>query len=108
MTARAGTARPRTASPSPCRCPTSQRRRASSRAMLDPTGHLDGFARRHLPAPQLWPEIDFAALPELAYPKRLNAAVELLDRMVERGFADRPCIRWPGGMWSYRELLDTA
>ncbi|HEX3501316.1 MAG TPA: AMP-binding protein [Stellaceae bacterium] len=74
---------------------------------LDPSAHLDSFARDNLPPRALWPEMDFS-LPELAYPKRLNAAVELLDRMVERGFADRPCIRWPGGMWSYGELLDKA
>jgi 2-aminobenzoate-CoA ligase len=75
--------------------------------ILDPSAHIDGFARDNLPARALWPEMDFS-LPELAYPKRLNAAVELLDRMVERGFADRPCIRWPGGMWTYGELLDKA
>jgi 2-aminobenzoate-CoA ligase len=44
----------------------------------------------------------------LGYPTRLNAAVELLDRMVERGFGERPCIRWPGGVWTYAELLDKA
>jgi 2-aminobenzoate-CoA ligase len=76
-------------------------------AILDPSAHLDGFARANLPPRALWPEMEFS-LPELAYPKRLNAAVELLDRMVERGFADRPCIRWPGGVWTYRELLDKA
>src|SRR5205814_736029 len=59
------------------------------------------------PARELWPVMD-RSLPELAYPKRLNAAVELLDGMVERGFGDRPCIRWPGGMWSYADLLDRA
>jgi 2-aminobenzoate-CoA ligase len=74
---------------------------------LDPSAHLDGFARANLPPRALWPEMEFT-LPELAYPKRLNAAVELLDRMVESGFADRLCIRWPGGVWTYRELLDKA
>ena len=76
--------------------------------MLDPSAHLDSFARDNLPPRELWPAMDYAALPELAYPKSLNAAVELLDRMVERGFGERPCIRWPGGMWSYRELLEKA
>jgi 2-aminobenzoate-CoA ligase len=75
--------------------------------MLDPSAHLDCFARDNLPPRALWPEMA-CALPEIAYPKRLNAAVELLDRMVERGFADRPCIRWPGGSWTYAELLDRA
>jgi 2-aminobenzoate-CoA ligase len=75
--------------------------------IFDPSAHIDSFARDNLPSRALWPEMDFS-LPELAYPKRLNAAVELLDRMVERGFADRPCIRWPGGIWTYGELLDKA
>jgi 2-aminobenzoate-CoA ligase len=76
--------------------------------MPDPSAHSDSFARDHLPPRARWPEMDYAALPELAYPKRLNAAVELLDRMVERGFGDNPCIRWPGGFWTYAELLDKA
>jgi 2-aminobenzoate-CoA ligase len=76
--------------------------------MLDPSAHSDSFARDNLPPRELWPEMNYAALPELAYPKRLNAGVELLDRMVERGFGDRPCIRWPGGLWTYAELLDKA
>ncbi len=76
--------------------------------MLDPSAHSDSFARDNLPPRELWPEMDYGALPELAYPKRLNAAAELLDGMVERGFGDNPCIRWPGGMWTYAELLEKA
>jgi len=76
--------------------------------MLDPSAHSDSFARDNLPPRELWPEMDYGALPELAYPKRLNAAAELLDGMVERGFGDNPCIRWPGGVWTYAELLDKA
>jgi 2-aminobenzoate-CoA ligase len=76
--------------------------------MLDPSAHSDSFARDNLPPRENWPAMDYAALPELAYPKRLNAAVELLDRMVGRGFGGNPCIRWPGGVWTYAELLDKA
>jgi len=76
--------------------------------MLDPSAYADSFARDNLPPPELWPALE-ADLPELAYPKRLNAAVELLDRMVESGFAARPCIRSSGGaVWSYAALLDKA
>ncbi|MGJ3561247.1 hypothetical protein ACR6C2_35215 [Streptomyces sp. INA 01156] len=32
-----------------------------------PTGHLDTFARDHLPPPAQWPELRFD-LPELDYP----------------------------------------
>jgi len=33
-------------------------------------------ARDALPPPALWPQMDYGILPELAYPKRLNAAVD--------------------------------
>jgi 2-aminobenzoate-CoA ligase len=76
--------------------------------MLDPSVYADSFARDNLPPAELWPVME-ADLPELAYPKRLNAAVELLDRMCETGFATRPCIRSPQGeTWSYADLLDKA
>src|SRR5919199_6565747 len=78
--------------------------------MLDPSAYVDPFARDNLPPRDLWPAMDYQALPEIAaYPKTLNAAVELLDRMVERGHGDRPCIRAPGGhVWSYARLLEKA
>lgn len=77
--------------------------------MLDPSQYADGFARDRLPPQALWPVLDLEGLAEFGYPKRFNAAVELLDRMVERGFADRPCLRAPDGTaWSYGELLDKA
>jgi 2-aminobenzoate-CoA ligase len=72
------------------------------------TAHTDTFARDHLPPPELWPEMDYTALPELAYPARVNAAAELLDRWVREGRGDRPAIRFDGGVWSYRELLERA
>lgn len=77
--------------------------------MLDPSAYADGFARDRLPPQELWPVMETGGPPELDYPKRFNAAVELLDRMAERGFAGKPCIRSPGGkVWSYAELLDNA
>jgi 2-aminobenzoate-CoA ligase len=81
-------------------------RRASAPAA--PTAHTDTFAADHLPPPELWPEMDYGSLPELAYPDRVNAAVELLDRMVDGGFAERPAIRFQGGVWTYRELREQA
>jgi 2-aminobenzoate-CoA ligase len=98
--------------------------------MLDPSAHLDHFARDHLPPPAEWPVFDSGGLAGLDYPKQLNAAVELLDRMVEKGFGARPCLRretvqWkqiiePDGhhpvaypetqaeIWSYADLLERA
>jgi 2-aminobenzoate-CoA ligase len=76
--------------------------------MLDPSAYGDSFARDKLPPAELWPAME-TNLAELAYPQRLNAAVELLDRMVETGFGERPCIRSPNGeVWSYATLLDKA
>ena len=71
------------------------------------TAHVDTFAREHLPPRSEWPELVFE-LPELRYPERLNCATELLDRMVAAGHGDRPCLRAPGTIWTYAELLDKA
>jgi 2-aminobenzoate-CoA ligase len=76
--------------------------------MLDPSAHRDSFTRDHLPPREEWPVFDTGGLGELDYPKRLNAAVELLDRMVEKGFGPRPCLRREGETWSYAELLERA
>jgi acyl-CoA synthetase (AMP-forming)/AMP-acid ligase II len=57
---------------------------------LDPSAYVDNFARRGLPPAELWPVIDDAALARLGYPKRINAAVELLDQAVARGLGSRP------------------
>jgi 2-aminobenzoate-CoA ligase len=74
----------------------------------EPSAHLDTFARDHLPPRELWPVMDYTGVPELAYPARLNCAVELLDRMADAGHADRPAILWDGGRWSYRELAERS
>ena len=75
---------------------------------LDPSAYADSFARDRLPPRELWPALEYGTIPELAYPKRLNAAAELLDRMVERGFRDHPCLRTDSSLWTYGDLLDKA
>src|SRR4030095_11455883 len=73
------------------------------------SAHVDTFCRDHLPPRELWPEMDYTRLPELAaYPPRLNCAAELLDRAVEKGWGDRTVLHYPGGRWSYAQLLETA
>jgi|HubBroStandDraft_3_1064219.scaffolds.fasta_scaffold01926_4 2-aminobenzoate-CoA ligase len=74
----------------------------------EPTGHVDLFCREALPPRELWPDMSGEALPELAYPPRLNCAVELLDAQVARGAGPRTAIHFPGGRWSYLELLETS
>ena len=76
--------------------------------MLDESTYPDDFVRRNLPPADLWPVIDADALAALGYPKRFNAAVELLDGGIARGFGDRPCLHSPQATWTYGELLDRA
>ena len=71
------------------------------------SAHVDQFARRGLPPRELWPEMD-EGLASLGYPSRLNAATDLLDRIVDRGDGDRVALRFPGGQWTYREFLEHA
>ena len=76
-----------------------------------PTGrsaHVDTFCREHLPPTALWPRMDYGSLPELAYPGQLNCATELLDRMVDAGNGDRSVFLFPGGRWTYRDLLEMS
>ena len=52
--------------------------------------------------------MDFSSLPELSYPAQLNCATELLDKMVEGGHADRTAFLFPGGRWTYRDVLEMS
>ena len=63
---------------------------------MTPSAHLDTFARDNLPPRAQWPDFLFG-LPELNYPDRINCAVELLDRRIEAGDGDRPCLISPYG-----------
>jgi 2-aminobenzoate-CoA ligase len=69
------------------------------------SGHVDTFTRDNLPPQALWPEFLFR-LPELKYPNRLNCVAELLDRWLERGRGDHPCVVSPAKTWSYAQLAD--
>ncbi len=71
--------------------------------MLGPTAHLDTFARDNLPPPGEWPDF---LLGDFQYPDYLNAAVELTDRMVERGFGDHTALIGNGRQRTYKELSD--
>ncbi len=65
------------------------------------SAHADEFTRRNLPPPALWPQ--FTSGIE-GYPDRLNAAVELTDAMVEKGFGDRTALIGQGRARTYSEL----
>ena len=70
---------------------------------LGPSFHVDTFTRDRLPAPADWPQI---RLDGFEYPERLNAAVELTDRMVERGYGDHTALIGNGRARTYKELSD--
>ena len=70
---------------------------------LGPTAHQDSFARDRLPAVEDCP--DFLR-DSFSYPDYLNAAVELTDAMVEKGFGDRVALIGNGRQRTYKELSD--
>jgi len=72
---------------------------------LGPSGHVDDFARRNLPPLREWPELHLDR-PEFQYPEYLNAAVELTDRLVERGLGDQIALIGNGRQRTYKELAD--
>jgi 2-aminobenzoate-CoA ligase len=75
------------------------------RALLGPSGHVDTFTRDRLPPPEQWPDI-LLERAEYRYPDHLNAAVELTDRMVEKGFGDHTALIGNGRRRTYKELSD--
>ena len=71
--------------------------------MLGPSAHIDTFARDNLPPQDLQPEF---LLEGFDYPDRINAGVELTDRMVEQGFGDHVALIGNGRQRTYKELAD--
>ena len=71
------------------------------------TGHVDTFARDHLPPQEQWAKMSYDTLPELrAYADRFNATVELLDGSIEKFGGDRVMIRYADLVWTYSDLKD--
>src|SRR6266545_6333192 len=78
---------------------------SSGQVALGPTAHVDTFTRDHLPPGRQWPDL-LLDRPEFQYPEYLNAAVELTDRMVEKGFGDHVALIGNGRRRTYKELTD--
>jgi 2-aminobenzoate-CoA ligase len=74
-------------------------------ARLGPSAHVDTFTRDNLPASGDWPEL-LLERPQFQYPDYLNAAVELTERLVERGFGDNIALIGNGRRRTYKELSD--
>lgn len=71
--------------------------------MLQHSAHIDTFSRDNLPEMNTWPDF---LLDGFDYPEHLNAAVELTDRMVEKGFGDHTALIGNGRRRTYKELSD--
>jgi 2-aminobenzoate-CoA ligase len=72
---------------------------------LGPSAHVDTFTRDRLPPAGQWPDL-LLDRPEFQYPDYLNVAVELTDRIVERGLGDRVALIGNGRQRTYKELAD--
>ncbi|MGA8615248.1 MAG: AMP-binding protein [Xanthobacteraceae bacterium] len=70
---------------------------------LGRSAHTDTFTRDNLPPSQQWPQIP---LDGFNYPDEMNAAVELTDRIVARGFGDHVALIGNGRRRTYKELSD--
>ncbi len=71
--------------------------------MLGPSGHQDTFCRDRLPPVGQQPDY---LLDDYPYPDWINAASELTDRMVDRGFGDNIALIGNGRQRTYKELTD--
>ena len=76
--------------------------------MSERSGHTDTFCADNLPPRELWPTMDYSAIPDLAYPPRLNCAAGLLDDAVASGRGESTVFLYEGSHWTYRQLLDAA
>ncbi|NYT36182.1 2-aminobenzoate-CoA ligase [Allopusillimonas soli] len=76
---------------------------------MEASGHIDTYARDHLPPEGDWPELLLDGNPDVDYPARLNCAVALVDDLVAQGQGDRIALWWHDGQGkrslSYLELM---
>ena len=70
---------------------------------MKPSGHSDTFTRDNLPPEGQWPDL---RLDGFDYPDQLNAAFELTDAMVAKGFGDHTALIGNGRRRTYKELTD--
>ncbi len=71
------------------------------------SAHIDTFTADNLPNEKDLPEFLFD-LPELQYPDKLNAAVELIDKAVAEGCGEKIAIYSNAKNWTYGEVLETS
>lgn len=71
--------------------------------MSGQTTYTDRFVLDRMPHPSTWPELKLGGID---YPAQLNAAVELTDAMVGKGFGDSIALIGHGRRRTYKELSD--
>jgi 2-aminobenzoate-CoA ligase len=69
------------------------------------SAQTDRFVHDRLPPATQWPELRYE-LAELQLAPQLNLVEELLDKALQKGFADRPLLRSPKITLSYAEVKD--
>jgi 2-aminobenzoate-CoA ligase len=69
------------------------------------SAQTDRFVHERLPPTDQWPELlyELPELKALQATQQLNLVAELLDKAVDKGFAQRPLLRSPGPTLSYAE-----
>ncbi|MEI8146817.1 MAG: AMP-binding protein, partial [Alphaproteobacteria bacterium] len=72
---------------------------------MERSAHIDSFTRDNLPPREQWPDFVFSSS-DLAYPPRLNCVTAFVDRWVDAGEGDRPCVFAPGLAWTYGDLAE--
>jgi 2-aminobenzoate-CoA ligase len=69
------------------------------------SAQTDRFVHERLPAPAQWPTLLYDR-PELQLPAQCNLVKELLDRAPDKGWGDRPLLRSPSGILTYRAVRE--
>lgn len=72
--------------------------------LSEASAHVDTFTADRLPPSDQWPVLLWD-LPDIQYPPRLNASVQLLDRTIDQCGSDRLAIVADDGRWTYGQLL---
>lgn len=75
---------------------------------LAPSAHLDHWPRQQLPPAEEWPLLRLEGVYQ--YPPQLNAAVELLDKALAEGHANRTALITPDGLggWTHTSYAELA
>ena len=75
---------------------------------LAPSAHVDHWPRQQLPPAEEWPVLRLEGV--YAYPERLNATVELVDKALGDGHGDRPALITPDGNggWQHTTYAELA